>query len=294
MTVGCRQGPVRSDQLTLTAGAPRGSKRCGQLGPDGPVWPGADGAASTGVDDTAVEGAGASGPPLGEAPALLGAGWTVPAAGGGVAVAAGAAGLGGAGGWRGRDGAGWGRGAVRCGRRERVRGRRRRVRSLGSVRDRVADQTRLLERHVGHGRRAPFDRSGSDQARDQTEHEQDQRQREKAPEVRVVVADRQVVVEQPRDPEQREEERGEDEDAGDRADDRPADQLAGLLGDLGLGQFYLFTDQQGRAFGDIGDRGGDVLGDVAPRTATGAAAGARAHSGGSSSNRRRHTRAAAR
>src|SRR4029077_6159239 len=67
-----------------------------------------------------------------------------------------------------------------------------------------------------------------------------------------------------------------------------------LLGHLRLGQLDLLVHEQRRALGDLRDRRGDVLRRVGALAVGRRRGGGRAHSGGSSSNRRLHAIPAAR
>src|ERR1700689_5115598 len=154
----------------------------------------------------------------------------------------------------------------------------------------VADFACLLDRHVGHGRGALLYRARGEQPREDAEHEQDGGHREEAPEEGEGV-DGQQVVDQQRKPDEHEEEGRDEKDPGGYGDDCAARELGDLLGDLGLGELDLLAHKQAGAFGDLGDRGGDVLRLLPARRSLLLGL---AHSGGSSSKRRRQSSPAAR
>jgi hypothetical protein len=117
------------------------------------------------------------------------------------------------------------------------------MRGLGRGADAVADLARLLDGHAGYRWSAPPDGSGSQQAGEGAQQEQDQGHGKEAPEEGELVSG-EVVVEQPGEADQRKYEGHHEEDPGSHADDRPAGELHCLLANLRLGKLYLLVDQE--------------------------------------------------
>src|SRR5260221_13157721 len=111
-------------------------------------------------------------------------------------------------------------------------------------------QLRLLDRLLGHGRRARLNRAIGEEAGGSGNQEEDRRLDEEAGPGLTV---EELFVEQPGHPLHDPNHGEEGEGAGGDADHRAAQDLAGLLAYRRLGELDLLADQRRGAFGNVED-----------------------------------------